>query len=84
LKFSRMHYVRNLGYCIAKDAVMYGYHIVLLGHFVGLACVARIEQERDECRILMRKPTGEWSFKRSRIIWEDITNIKEIDWKDER
>jgi hypothetical protein len=46
--------------------------------------VARIEQERDKCRILLRKPSGEWSFIGSRIIWEDITNIKEIDWKNER
>jgi hypothetical protein len=46
--------------------------------------MARIEQERDECRILLRKPTGEWSFKRSRIVWEDIMNIKETGCKDER
>ena len=83
MKFSRMHYVRNLGYCITKDSVMYGYHAVLLGHFVDLL-VARKEQERDECRFLLRKPTEEWSLKRSRIIWEDITDIKEIDWKDKR
>jgi hypothetical protein len=49
-----------------------------------IAYVDRLKQERHECRILMRKLTGEWSFKRSRIIWEDITNMKEIDWKDER
>jgi len=35
-KFSRLHYVRNLDYCIMKDSLMYGYHVILLGHFVDL------------------------------------------------
>jgi len=46
--------------------------------------VARIEQERDECRFSLRKRTEEWLFKRSKMIWEDITDIKGIEWKDER